>query len=175
MTLTSTQVGLLAENLVINAVLIASAGRIVPFRPVADDYGIDLLLYDKITGRALPLQVKARTRTLKKKSGTERGNIVHFGVRKVALRDKGQTRLLAVLLDEGMTTIRALWLMPLPEVERIGSERNDVFVIRPSQSATSGDKFRPYYLPSAFALVEQLFKEFERFDRGSFHALPALR
>ena len=61
MALTSTQVGLVAENLVINALLKASSGRLVPFRPVADDYGIDLLLYDKVTGRVLPLQVKART------------------------------------------------------------------------------------------------------------------
>jgi hypothetical protein len=67
--LTSTQVGLLAENLVTNALLIAFDGRLAPFRPVADDYGIDLLVYDKATGRSLPLQVKARTKTLKKSGG----------------------------------------------------------------------------------------------------------
>jgi hypothetical protein len=111
MSLTSTQIGLLAEDLVVNAILIASAGRFAPFRPVADDYGIDVLLYDKITGRAIPLQVKARTKTVKARGGMKRGNIVHFGVRKVALRDKGQTQLLAVLLDEAMVAIRTLWLL----------------------------------------------------------------
>lgn len=159
MSLTSTQIGLLAENIVINAILIASEGRLVPFRPIADDYGIDLLIYDKVSGCSFPLQVKARTRTLRKKGGTERGNVVHFGVRKVALRDRGQTQLLAVLLDEGMSRIRALWLMPLPEVERLGGERKNVFVIRPSQSESSKDKFRSYCLRSADALVQRLLAQ----------------
>jgi hypothetical protein len=159
MSLTSTQVGVLAENLVINGILIASAGRLVPFRPVADDYGVDLLLYDKISGRALPVQVKARTKTLKKKGGMERGNVVHFGVRKVALREKGRTRLLAALLDEEMTTIRALWFMPLTDVTRLGNERKNAFVIRPSRSESSQDRFKPYYRPSIEALVEKLLTE----------------
>jgi hypothetical protein len=165
MRLTSTQIGLLAENLVINALLIVSGGRLVPFRPVADDYGIDLLLYDKTTGRALPLQVKARTKTLKRSGCEERGDVVHFEVREVALRNKGVTRLLGVLLNEEMTTITAAWLMPLPDVERIGSKRNQKLVIRPSRAENSHDKFRAYFLPSIQSLVTKLLTEFEQLDR----------
>jgi hypothetical protein len=101
----------------------------------------------------------------------KRGNIVHFGVRKVALRDKGQTQLLAVLLDEAMVAIRTLWLLPLPVVEQIGSERKKGFVIRPSCSAQSRDKFRPYCFQTTEELVQQLRKEFERFDSGSLHRI----
>jgi len=165
MSITSTQTGLIAENLVINQLVIASGGQLIPFRPVADDYGIDLLVYDKITGRALPLQVKARTKTLKKSGSSERGNIVHFNVREVAIRQKGQTRLLAVLLDEEMTHVRCAWMMHLDQVKHIGTKRKDRFVLRPSCSANSTDKFRPYYFVSIAALAGQLIKEFERFDK----------
>jgi hypothetical protein len=162
--ITTTQIGLVAENLVTNKLVIASKGRLAPFRPVADDYGIDLLLYDKLTGRALPLQVKARTNTLKKSGRAERGKTVHFEIREVALRQKGITRLLAVLLDEEMTTIRCGWMIPLVTFEQIAAKRGKKFVIRPSSSETSKDKFRSYYFQSFSTLVEGLLAEFERFD-----------
>lgn len=57
----STQIGAVAENPVANALMVESAGRLSPFSPVADDDGIDLLIYDKESGRALPAQVKSRT------------------------------------------------------------------------------------------------------------------
>ena len=66
MTLTSTQIGTLAENLVTNELMIESSGRLSPFQPIADDDGIDVLIYDKVTGKALPIQIKARTNTINK-------------------------------------------------------------------------------------------------------------
>jgi hypothetical protein len=60
--LSSTQIGVLAENLVANE----PEGRLSPFQPIADDDGIDVLIYDKITGNALPVQIKARTNTINK-------------------------------------------------------------------------------------------------------------
>ena len=62
--LTSTQIGAIAESLVANAIMVHSKGRLSPFVPLADDDGIDLLVYDKRTGRAVSLQIKARTVTL---------------------------------------------------------------------------------------------------------------
>jgi hypothetical protein len=171
---TSTQIGLLAENLVINALIIASNGRFAPFRPVADDDGIDLLLYDKVTGRVLPLQVKARTKTLKKRGSSDRGNIVHFQVREVSLRNKGYTRLLAVLLDEGATAIESAWLIPLQELEHIATKRGDKFVIRPNRSDDSQDKFKKYHLASMHVLTTNLIREFERFD-PTFRTMKVLR
>jgi hypothetical protein len=171
---TSTQLGLIAENLVINALILASHGRLAPFRPVADDEGIDLLLYDKGTGRVLPLQVKARTRTLKKRGSSERGNIVHFQVREVALRQKGKTRLLAVLLDENVASITAAWLIPLNQMERVARKIGENFVIRPNRSIKSRDRFKPYFIPSIDVLVAKLMQEFERFD-ASFPPMSVLR
>ena len=58
--LTSTQIGAIGEDIVASGLMIASHGRLSPFQPVADDDGIDLLIYDKKTGKALPIQVKSR-------------------------------------------------------------------------------------------------------------------
>jgi hypothetical protein len=73
---TSTQIGTLAENLVANSLLLESDGRLSPFNPVADDGGIDLLIYDKDTGNAIPLQVKSRTKTM-----VGHSKVVRFTVR----------------------------------------------------------------------------------------------
>ena len=62
--LSSTQIGTIAENHVANMLMITSGGRLSAFQPVADDDGIDLLIYDKKSGRALPAQVKSRTVTI---------------------------------------------------------------------------------------------------------------
>ena len=37
MSLTSTQIGTLAENLIANELMIESSGRLSPFQPIADD------------------------------------------------------------------------------------------------------------------------------------------
>lgn len=64
MPLTSTQIGAIGENLLINAVTKASDGRLSAFQPVADDDGIDVLFFDKQTGNAVAIQLKCRTATL---------------------------------------------------------------------------------------------------------------
>ena len=110
---TSTQVGAIAENLVINALVTASKGRIAPFRPFADDEGIDILAYDKESGSAIPIQVKARTVTLFKPKTKVRGNLVHFEVRKVVLDRNKRSVLVAALLTEDLKEIRDSWLIPM--------------------------------------------------------------
>jgi len=57
---TSTQIGAIGECLVAAGILEASQGRLSPFKPIADDDGMDLLLFDKQTRRAIPLQIKCR-------------------------------------------------------------------------------------------------------------------
>ena len=96
---TSTQIGAIAENLIANALMIESNGRLSPFSPVADDDGIDLLVYDKRSGRAIPVQVKSRTVALKKRGSQERGNVVHFEVRAATYRKERFAYLIAVLLS----------------------------------------------------------------------------
>ena len=39
----------IGENLLINAVMKASEGRLTPFQPLADDDGLDVLFFDKLT------------------------------------------------------------------------------------------------------------------------------
>ncbi len=102
MQLSSTQIGALAENLVANELMIESKGRLSAFQPVADDDGIDVLVYDKVTGNACPIQIKARTLTIRKRASKERGNTVHFEVRKATFKENRNTILLCVLLDKDL-------------------------------------------------------------------------
>ncbi len=60
--LTSTQIGAIGESVVAVGLTLTSKGRLAPFKPFADDDGIDLLIYDKETKRALPIQIKSRTK-----------------------------------------------------------------------------------------------------------------
>ena len=63
MPLTSTQIGAIGENLLVNAVMKASDGRLTPFQPLADDDGLDVLFFDKLTGGSVAVQLKCRTVT----------------------------------------------------------------------------------------------------------------
>lgn len=143
MQVTSTQIGAIAENLISNALIVESDGRFSPFSPMADDDGIDLLVYDKTTGRAVPLQVKSRRRTLRAKKGG-RGNIVHFEVRRTVLKDDRYSYLLAVLLSDLMTGIDRAWLIPMCNLPKIANARETKYVMRASRSAKSRDKYWRY-------------------------------
>jgi hypothetical protein len=76
--LSSTQIGIIGENLLVNAVMKASDGRLSPFKPVADDDGLDVLFFDKETGNSVAIQLKCRTKT---DSGHKGGNTAQFDVR----------------------------------------------------------------------------------------------
>lgn len=56
--ITSTQKGVIAENIVANELIIQTDGRFSPFSPITDEEIDLLLIYDKKTGKALPLQIK---------------------------------------------------------------------------------------------------------------------
>lgn len=153
MALTSTQVGAIAENLVVNALVTASGGRIAPFRPFADDEGIDILAYDKKTGNALPIQVKARTVTLYKSGTKERGNVVHFEVRKVVLQRNKRSLLVAVLLSDDLESVHRSWLIPMEELSSLASEREAKWVIRAGSSDHGTDRYRKYFHGNVKSLV----------------------
>jgi Holliday junction resolvase-like predicted endonuclease len=61
MKISETQKGAIAENLICNWLMSESDGRLSPYRPVADDGGIDLLVFDRKTRHTLLFQVKSRT------------------------------------------------------------------------------------------------------------------
>ena len=55
--MTETQKGAIAEDYVATQLILELRGQLSPFKPISDDEGIDLLVYERETGRALPLQV----------------------------------------------------------------------------------------------------------------------
>lgn len=159
---TSTQVGAIAENLVINGLVTASKGRIAPFRPFADDEGIDILAYDKETGSAIPIQVKARTVTLYKPGTKVRGNLVHFELRKVVLDRNKRSLLVAALLTENLKEVRDSWLIPMHELKGLANERASKWVIRPSIAKHGKDRYRTYYHHGIDTMVQALLKYFQK-------------
>lgn len=142
--LSSTQVGAIAENHVANMLMITSGGRLSAFQPVADDDGIDLLIYDKKSGRALPAQVKCRTVTINRAGKAERSDIVHFELRKATYRDRPACAIF-VLLTEDATAIVLAWVFPLsdmPKYARKGTIGDDAkkYVVRCSRAPDTKGK-----------------------------------
>ena len=142
--ITSTQIGAIGENVVANELIVASGGRLSPFQPVADDDGIDLLIYDKKTGRAFPLQVKARTDTINKSGGRGKSNTVHFEVRKAAMKKERRAWVIGILLGEGMCSVERAWLFPMKDIPKIAGDRGTKYVVRPSKQIETKDKFKKY-------------------------------
>lgn len=140
----TTQIGAIAENIVANELIIATDGRFSPFMPVADDDGIDLLVYDKKTGKALPLQVKARTDTLNKSRGKGKTNNVHFEVRKSAMKKERKAWVVGVLLEKGMHTVERAWLFPMNKIPKISQNKKDKYVMRPSKALSTKDKYSSF-------------------------------
>ncbi len=159
--LSSTQIGAIAENIVANALMKQSKGRLAPFRSVADDDGIDLLVYDKQTGNAVPIQVKSRTGALKRSGSNEPGKVVHFEVRESALKEYELAHVIAVLLSEDLTSIRCAWLIPMTHIPKIGRKGTDKFVMRASYDATSKDKFNIYRCTAEAGLAQRVLKVLE--------------
>jgi len=137
----STQIGAIGVNHVANALMIASGGRLSIFWPVADDDGIDLLVYDKVTGRALPAQVKSRTLALKKRGRSERGNVVHFELRKATFRVDRYACAILVLLSQDASVIECAWVIPMRDLPRLAASRQTKYVVRASRSLMTRDRY----------------------------------
>jgi len=133
--LTSTQIGAIGESLVAVGLMAASGGRLAPFKPVADDDGIDLLFFDKLTGRAIPLQVKSRTRF-----DDARAERVQFDIRHSTFAARGYA---VMALIEG-TAIRTLWLIPGDRLAGVAMRKADKFVVVASTKAASKDRYREF-------------------------------
>src|SRR5688500_15611879 len=103
MPLSSTQIGAIGENLLVNAVMKASDGRLSPFQPLADDCGLDVLFFDKLTGNSVAVQLKCRTVTIKDPYTGKRGNTVHFMVRQATFNEARAAYVVAALFDEALT------------------------------------------------------------------------
>ncbi|MCP4552155.1 MAG: DUF4365 domain-containing protein [Bacteroidetes bacterium] len=166
MELSSTQIGIIAENLTANELMIESGGRLSPFQPIADDDGIDVLIYDKVTGAALPIQIKARTNTIKKAGKEERSNTVHFEVRKATHRDDRHALLLCVLLSHDLRSTERAWLLPLSELASITNTKEKKYVIRANKQLSTNDRYKKYQCANIAEVGQRLIAEFERGSRN---------
>lgn len=160
MKLTSTQIGAIAENLVANELMLESKGRLSPFQPIADDDGIDVLIYDKNTGKAVPIQIKARTNTINKPGKQERGNTVHFEVRKATFKVDCKGMLLCVLLDQELRSTERAWLIPFSKLPKISTVKNSKYVIRANKQISTKDKYKKYQFENIERVAKELIEQF---------------
>jgi len=151
--LTSTQIGAIGEAAVAMGLTLASSGRLAPFKPFADDDGIDLLIYDKVTKRALPIQVKSRTKVDDIKAQT-----VQFDVQRSTYSDRGESHLLAVLLDGA--DLVCSWLVPMNEMQDAARAGKNKLTIVPSAKPTSNDRYTPYRRHSFEEVAQDLIRTF---------------
>lgn len=138
----TTQRGAVAESLVTIELMVGSRGRLAPFKPLADDDGLDLLVYDKATGQATPLQIKARF-------GVDAGGTVEFNVRTSTWRADPAAKLLCVLMSD--RAIAAAWLIPMTELESVASLKRDKFILTPSPKIASRDRYSKYRIKNIAA------------------------
>lgn len=125
----------------------------MPFSPIADDGGIDLLIHDRRTGDSWPIQIKTRTKTLARSP-----NALHFQVRRATFNAWPNAFLLAayVALDEGSLTVRRAWLIPMKRLPKIARKNEKCYVIRPSWSATSRDRYTSFRCESMADVANRL-------------------
>ena len=148
--LSPTQIGAIGENLLVNSVMKASNGRLSPFKPVADDDGIDVLFFDKKTGKSVAIQLKCRTKT---DSG---GNTAQFDVRRATFSEIRSTYLVAALFNEDMTAFICAWFMSMTELKTVGKEKADKYVITPSKAENSADRYKDFRCANADELVQHI-------------------
>lgn len=156
MPLSSTQIGAIGENLLINAVMKASEGRLTPFQPLADDDGLDVLFFDKLTGNSVAIQLKCRTVTIRKRNSDERGNVVHFQVRQATFNEARRAYLVAALFNDDLTNFVATWFIPMELLPEVGKDISSKWVIRPSKAEGSADRYTPYRCMTAEDLAERI-------------------
>ena len=152
----STQLGAIAENLVANTLMIESGGRLSPFRPEADDDGIDLLIYDKDTGKALPAQVKSRTVALKKRGSQQRGNVVHFEFRRATFKADRYAAAILVLTSDNGHRLGCAWVIPMSALAAVARGATLKYVIRASKAPGSQDRFTQYRCQTTSQLHERV-------------------
>ena len=156
MSLTSPQVGVIGENLLVNAVMKARDGRLSPFTPIADGDGLDVLFFDKETGNSVAIQLKCRTVTTRKRRSDERGNVAYFQVRKATINEARRAYLLAALYNTELTEFVATWFIPMEQLRRVGRDASAKWVIQPSKAQASADRYMPYRCLTSLELAQRI-------------------
>lgn len=152
---TSTQKGAIGEAIVSNALMLVSRGRFSPFKPVADDDGLDLLVFDKVTRQCVTLQVKARMAP-----DAGRAHTVQFDVGLSTFTRADNAMVLYVLLEGA--EVRLGWLVPSAELEGVARRTGDKLVITPSANPQSADKYSRYRHHSMDGVALQILNAMRR-------------
>lgn len=151
--LTSTQKGSITEYAVATALMLASEGRLSVFTPLADDHGIDLIIYDKRSEAMLPVQVKSWT-----KSPSARGTI-QFDVQKTTFEGGSASVLIAVLFEPARAAIKLSWLMSMDEVAEGSVSRRDKYALSPSVREETTDRYRRFRHDDLGSLVSAVIEK----------------
>lgn len=146
---TTTQVGAIGECLTAAGILDASNGRLSPFKPVADDDGLDLLLFDKQTRKPIPLQIKCRRSFDDAKAQT-----LQFDVRLKTFAEEGEGYLLCIKLEGA--SVDTLWLIPAKDLRTIARRTSTHLVVVPSAKTTSQDRLTPYRMRTFGEVVAKI-------------------
>lgn len=154
MGMSSTQKAAVSEGLAASLIIATSNGRLAPFAPVADDHGIDLLIFDKETGATVPVQVKSRLVA----EGME--SVVQFDVRKATLRR--DALLLCIAVDPSTLGMRMSWLIPMGDVPELANNYPTKHALRPSQRPNSGDRYRRYGHADGESMIDELMLRLTR-------------
>lgn len=141
----------MAEAIVAAGLMLASDGRLSPYRPVADDDGIDLLLVDKTSRNILQLQVKSRTGIDDAKAGT-----VQFDVQLNTFAEGARGYFLGILLDGA--SIRKSWLIPLSQLRAAARPAAGKLVVVASTKESSNDRFRKFRHDGFASLAQEILK-----------------
>jgi hypothetical protein len=152
---TSTQKGAIAELIVAAGILEASNGRLSPFKPIADDDGLDLLILNKATRRILPLQIKCR-----RSFDNPSAQTVEFDIRLQTFVAEADGLVLCVRL-EGLDA-KTFWLIPSSQLTAVARERNGKLIVVASAKDTSADRFSAYRVTSFQEVVERMAVGTER-------------
>jgi len=151
--LTSTQKGAIGEAIVGAQLMLASDGRLSPFRSIADDDGTDLLVVDKLTGQLSMIQIKCRFRP--QAAGTR---YEQFDVRMKTFRDVAHNWLLAALIDPNDGALWCSWLIPASSLASVAMAKSDKLVITPSPLENSADRYVPWRASTVTALTDRLLR-----------------
>ncbi|WP_127900549.1 hypothetical protein [Solirhodobacter olei] len=146
--LTSTQRGRIAELHVATALMAQSGGRLSPFAPISDDHGVDLVVLDKESGRALPVQVKSWFLSLDRPVRN-----VQFDVQRSTFAEGGRGAVVCVVMDPMTLTMIVGWVFPMRDIPTIGTERAAKFALVPSLRVTTRDKYVIYRHTTLSALT----------------------
>jgi len=149
--LTNTQIGAVGEVTVAAQLMLLSEGRLTPFLPLADDDGIDLIVFDKISGKSLPIQVKARTLKTLRKPYT-----IQFDVRRKTYNDRDGAFVIGILLNTVSGSIEKGWLVSMSDLPNVANTKKDKFIMVPSVKDTSNDRYTPYRCPDMGEVVKRL-------------------